>query len=123
MPLVGQIVAGLPIEPVVEEEVIEVPESFLGRGETYVLVVKGDSMEEEGILDGDYIIVERRDKAEDGEIVVALLDGERATLKKFYRRGEVVQLQPANRNMPVIEVRDGDLRIQGVVIGLLRKFR
>ncbi len=123
VPLLGVIVAGMRIEPALDAEVLDVPESFLGHGETYALLVRGDSMEDEGILDGDYIIVERRESAQDGEIVVALLGDGGATLKKYYREGSRIRLQPANRSMPPIMVDEGDLRIQGVVIGLLRKFR
>ncbi len=122
LPLLGRIAAGQPIEPAVEDETVEVPESFIGRGESYVLQVRGNSMEDEGILDGDYIVVERREIAQNGEIVVALLNGEQATLKKYFREGRIIRLQPANRLMTQIVVDENDLQIQGVVIGLLRKF-
>jgi repressor LexA len=100
-----------------------VPEDLVGRRETYVLQVKGDSMIDEQIRDGDYVIVENRKTARDGEMVIALLDEERATLKKFFReKGGRVRLQPANARMKPILVDGGNLRIQGVVIGVLRKY-
>ena len=91
-------------------------------GKTYVLKVKGDSMIEEQIRDGDYVIVEDRKVAENGETVVALLEGEEVTLKKFYREQGRVRLQPANPSVPPLYVKKGDLKIQGVVIGILRKY-
>ncbi len=122
-PVLGRIAAGRPIEAVKDAETISLPESMLGRGNTYVLQVKGDSMVDEGILDGDYVIVESRESAENGEVVAALIGGEEATLKKYYREGGRVRLQPANREMSPIYVEESELKIQGVVIGLLRKFR
>ena len=95
----------------------------MGRRETYVLQVKGDSMIEEQIRDGDYVIVENRRAARDGEMVIALLDGENVTLKKMYREGGgKVRLQPANARLKPIFVDQDRLRIQGVVIGVLRKY-
>jgi repressor LexA len=123
LPLLGRVAAGAPIEAVAATETIFVPEDMVGRKSTYVLQVKGDSMIDEQIRDGDYVIVEGRPTARDGEMVVALLDGERATLKKLYReKGGRVRLQPANPRMKPIYVDCGDLRIQGVVIGVLRKY-
>jgi repressor LexA len=96
---------------------------MVGRRETYVLQVKGDSMIEEQIRDGDYVIVENRRTARDGEMVIALLDGENVTLKKMYREGGgKVRLQPANARLKPIFVDQDRLRIQGVVIGVLRKY-
>jgi len=96
---------------------------MLGRGRTYVLQVKGDSMIEEQIRDGDYVIVEDRQTARDGEMVIALLGGENATLKKFYREsGGTIRLQPANSAMKPIYVDEEDVRVRGVVIGVLRKY-
>jgi repressor LexA len=93
------------------------------RSETYVLQVKGDSMIDEQIRDGDYVIVENRKSARDGEMVIALIDGDKATLKKFFReRGGKVRLQPANARMKPIIVDAEDLQVQGVVIGVLRKY-
>jgi repressor LexA len=122
VPLMGRVAAGSPIEAVQSSETIWVPEDMLGRGETYVLQVKGDSMIEEQIRDGDYVIVEDRRDAKDGEMVIALIDGEAATLKKLYREGSRVRLQPANAAMDPIYVDAERLRVQGVVIGVLRKY-
>ena len=123
LPLLGRVAAGSPIEAITSIETIFVPESMVGRQETYVLQVKGDSMIEEQIRDGDYVIVENRQSARDGEMVIALLDGENATLKKLYREGGGrVRLQPANAALSPIYVDQSRLRIQGVVIGVLRKY-
>jgi repressor LexA len=123
LPLLGRVAAGTPIEAIQSSETIFVPEDMVGRGDTYVLQVKGDSMIEEQIRDGDYVIVEDRKSAKDGEMVIALLEGENVTLKKLYReRGGRVRLQPANSRLKPIFVDQGDLRIQGVVIGVLRKY-
>jgi repressor LexA len=123
LPLLGRVAAGSPIEAISDMETIFVPEDMVGRKETYVLQVKGDSMIEEQIRDGDYVIVENRQHARDGEMVIALLQGERVTLKKLYREGGGrVRLQPANARMKPIYVDQDDLRVQGVVIGVLRKY-
>ncbi len=123
LPLLGRVAAGSPIEAITSSETIFVPEDMVGRQETYVLQVKGDSMIEEQIRDGDYVIVENRRSARDGEMVIALLDGENATLKKLYREGGGrVRLQPANAKLSPIYVDQDRLRIQGVVIGVLRKY-
>jgi repressor LexA len=124
LPLLGRVAAGTPIEAVQSSETIFVPEDMLGRrSETYVLQVKGDSMIDEQIRDGDYVIVENRKTARDGEMVIALLGGERATLKKLFREGRgKIRLQPANTRMKPIYVDQDDVRIQGVVIGVLRKY-
>jgi repressor LexA len=123
LPLLGRVAAGSPIEAITASETIFVPEDMVGREETYVLQVKGDSMIEEQIRDGDYVIVENRRFARDGEMVIALLDGETVTLKKLYREGGGrVRLQPANAALQPIYVDQDRLRIQGVVIGVLRKY-
>jgi repressor LexA len=123
LPLLGRVAAGSPIEAITSMETIFVPENMVGRQETYVLQVKGDSMIEEQIRDGDYVIVENRQSARDGEMVIALLDGENATLKKLYREsGGRVRLQPANAALSPIYVDQSRLQIQGVVIGVLRKY-
>src|SRR6185436_110671 len=123
VPLLGRVAAGTPIEAIESTETIFVPEDMIGRRRTYVLQVKGDSMIEEQIRDGDYVIVEDRETAQDGEMVIALLEGENVTLKKLFReRGGKIRLQPANsRHQPMI-VDAEDVRIQGVVIGVLRKY-
>jgi repressor LexA len=123
LPLLGRVAAGSPIEAVESTETIFVPEDMIGRGRTYVLQVKGDSMIEEQIRDGDYVIVEDRQVAREGEMVVALLGGENVTLKKFFREpGGRIRLQPANATMKPLVVDAEDVRIQGVVIGVLRKY-
>jgi len=119
----GRVAAGTPIEAVQASETIFVPEDMVGRRDTYVLQVKGDSMIDEQIRDGDYVIVENRKAARDGEMVIALLGGENVTLKKLYREGGgKVRLQPANARMKPLLVDQDDLRVQGVVIGVLRKY-
>jgi repressor LexA len=123
LPLLGRVAAGSPIEAITASETIFVPEDMVGRRETYCLQVKGDSMIDEQIRDGDYVIVENRTAARDGEMVIALLDGENATLKKLYREGGGrVRLQPANASLQPIYVDQSRLRVQGVVIGVLRKY-
>jgi len=122
VPLLGLIAAGFPIETFPSEETISVPEDMLGRGRTYVLKVKGDSMIEDHIQDGDYVIVDEAETADNGDTVVALVDNDSATMKKFYRENGNVRLQPANSSMTPIIVPADQVKIQGIVIGLLRKF-
>jgi len=121
--LLGRVAAGSPIEAVPDPEEITVPESLVGKGDTYALRVVGDSMVEEGILDGDTIIVEKAEKAENGALVVALLGGSEAVVKRFYRKGGKVELVSANEKHPPLVVDAGDVAIQGVVVGLLRRYR
>jgi repressor LexA len=122
-PLLGRIAAGRPIEAVEDPEVLDVEALFRGRiGETFALQVRGNSMIDEHIRDGDYVIVERREDAENGETVVALIDDSEATLKKFYHDVGHVRLQPANPTMEPIFLDAHRVRIQGVVIGVLRKY-
>ena len=123
LPLLGFVAAGAPIEAVAGNETIAVPETLAGKRDAYVLRVRGDSMIDEQIRDGDFVVVEKRAEAENGEMVVALLDGEGATLKTFYREGTRVRLQPANPDVPPIVIDDGDLRIQGIAVALIRKLR
>jgi repressor LexA len=120
--LLGQVAAGLPIEAVEGQDTISVPEEFVRRDNTFCLRVKGESMIDEGIRDGDYIIVEGRDVASPGETVVALI-GDEATVKKYYPEDGRVRLQPANPSMDPIFVSEIDLRIRGVVVGLMRHYR
>jgi len=123
LPLLGLVAAGSPIEAVAGTETVFVPEDMIGKKETYVLQVRGDSMIEEQIRDGDYVIVENRQTARDGEMVIALLKGDAVTLKKLYREaGGRVRLQPANARMDPFYVNEEDLRIQGVVIGVMRRY-
>ena len=122
LPLLGYVAAGAPIEAVPGTETIAVPEEMVGRRETYVLRVKGSSMIDEQIRDGDYVIVEDRKSADNGEMVIALLDGQEVTLKKFYREQERVRLQPANPTMEPLLVPPDQVQIQGVVVGVMRRY-
>ena len=121
LPLVGTIAAGSPIEAIETPEILDLEDLFQGRpGETFVLRVRGTSMIDEQIRDGDYVIVEKRDEARNGETVVALVDGGDATLKRFYKEKGRIRLQPANPDMEPIYV--DDCQVQGIVIGVLRKY-
>jgi len=124
VPLVGTIAAGEPIEAIAEEEQIGLPEELLGAGRTYVLKVRGNSMIDEQIRDGDFVIIEERATAQNGQTVVALLDGTDVTLKKYFDEGARIRLQPANPELDPIYVdkRKDNLQIQGIVIGILRKY-
>jgi len=123
LPLLGRVAAGEPIEAVEVREMVEVPEEFTRGRETFVLRVQGDSMIDEQIRDGDLVIVERRESADRGETVVALINGESATVKKFFPEDSgFVRLEPANSAMSAIIVPAKACQIQGVVIGLLRKY-
>jgi repressor LexA len=123
VPLLGYVAAGLPIEAVATTETIGVPESLVGnRRDTYVLRVRGNSMIDEQIRDGDWVVVEDRKTANNGEMVVALLGGSDATLKTFYREHGRIRLQPANTAMPPIYVDPADVQIQGVVVGVMRRY-
>lgn len=122
LPLYGYIAAGRPIEAISNPEMIEVPAQLRTPNPCYVLEVKGDSMIEEGILDGDWVVIEHRDQARNGEIVVALVDGEEATLKRLEaRRGEVV-LHPANSALEPMRFDADRVRIQGVLVGQMRRY-
>jgi repressor LexA len=121
LPLVGSIAAGKPIEAIESPDQIDLRDLFASRAQTFMLRVRGDSMIEDHIADGDMVIAEQRTTARDGEIVVALLEDGSATLKRFYRENGRIRLQPANGNMNPIYV-NGDLKIQGVVIGVLRRY-
>ena len=123
VPFFGLIAAGKPIEAVSSRDVVSVPTMLMGdrSGDHFVLRVVGDSMIDEGIHDEDLVVVARREEASPGEMVVALV-GDEATLKRFYPEGDEVRLQPSNARMQPIRVPASDLRIQGVVVGLMRKF-
>lgn len=122
LPLKGLITAGAPIEAVETNETMAVPAQLALDGvNSYVLRVKGDSMIDDGILSGDYVVVERNPSPRNGDVVVALLDNAYATLKRFYRERDRIRLQPANRTMQPIYVRD--VSIQGVVTGVIRNLR
>ncbi len=120
LPLVGLITAGEPIEAVENKETLAVPRDFVHDENSYVLKVKGESMIEEGILDGDYVIVERNFYPQNGDVVVALLDNTYATLKKYYREKDRIRLQPANHTMKPIYAKNP--AIQGIVRAVLRRF-
>jgi repressor LexA len=124
LPLLGFVAAGVPIEAVTSQETLAVPEGFTRRsGNHYVLRVKGNSMIDEQIRDGDFVIVNERRNADNGEMVIALLDGNAATVKKLYReRDGRIRLQPANENVAPIYVHENDITIQGVVVGVLRRY-
>lgn len=122
VPFLGVVAAGTPIEAVVVPETIEVPESFLGNGNNFALQVWGDSMIDEGIRDGDILIIAKQSHAENGQTVVALVGGE-ATVKKFYMLSEDIELRPANSQMATIRIAATDVEIVGIVVGLLRHYR
>jgi repressor LexA len=123
LPLLGVVAAGVPIEPIEVEERIAVPRELVRKpDQTFVLRVRGDSMIDEQIRDGDFVIVERRSEAREGDTVVAVLRGEEATLKKWQRRGPLVRLLPANARMKPIEVPARDVEVRGVVRGLMRRY-
>ena len=121
LPLLGRIAAGQPIEAMQTAETISLAD-FVRSKEVFVLEVRGDSMQDEHILDGDYVLVEKTKTAHNGEIVVALVDGSDATLKRFYREGDTIRLQPSNVNMKPIMVPAAAVELQGRVIGVLRKY-
>ena len=121
LPLRGLIAAGVPLEAVQDNETIPLPWSSSDNN-LYVLKVKGNSMVEDHIQDGDYVIVEQRETPQNGETVVALLEGENATLKRYYREGDRIRLQPANPSMAPILEDASNVQIQGVVVGVIRKY-
>jgi repressor LexA len=120
-PIVGTIAAGAPIEAIENRDTLDLENLFNTRHGTYVLKVRGSSMIEDHIADGDYVIIERRETARDGEIVVALLEDGSATLKRFFKERNRIRLQPANSAMDPIYV-SKDVKIQGVLIGVLRTY-
>ena len=122
IPLHGRIAAGTPIEALQGTESFSVPAALLGPGEHYALEVSGDSMVEEGILDGDFALIRKVDTARDGEIVVALIDNEEATLKTYRREGQMIRLDPANRAYEPQRYDEDRVRIQGRLAGLIRRY-
>src|SRR5687768_5182986 len=122
IPLHGRIAAGTPIEALQGTESFSVPAALLGPGEHYALEVSGDSMVEEGILDGDFALIRKADTARDGEIVVALVNEEEATLKTFRREGQMIRLDPANRHYEAQRYRPEQVQIQGRLAGLIRRY-
>ena len=122
LPLHGRIAAGTPIEALQGTDTLPVPAALLGPGEHYALEVAGDSMVDEGILDGDFALICRQETARDGEIVVALINNEEATLKTFRREGQMIRLDPANRQYDPQRYRPEQIQIQGRLAGLLRRY-
>jgi repressor LexA len=123
IPLLGMVAAGQPIEAILSHETVPVPRDMIGRGRLFALRVRGDSMIEENIQDGDIIIVASQQTAENGQVVVALIDGNYATVKKFYRDADFIRLEPANPQFKPIFIKTTErLQIQGVVRGLIRKY-
>jgi len=122
IPMHGKIAAGTPIEALQGTEGFAVPAALLGPGEHYALEVSGDSMVEEGILDGDFALIRKVDTARDGEIVVALIDDSEATLKTFRHEGSMIRLDPANRHYEAQRYRPDQVQIQGRLAGLIRRY-
>jgi repressor LexA len=122
LPLYGKIAAGTPIEALRDTNTIEVPPGLLGRGEHYALEVDGDSMTEAGIMDGDTVIIEKCEGAENGTIIVALVEENEVTLKRLRRRGNSIALEPANKKYETRIFRPDQVKIQGRLVGLLRRF-
>jgi len=121
LPLVGRIAAGRPVEALETPETISLSD-ITGSKQVYVLQVSGTSMQDEHIVDGDYVLVEKTNSARNGEIVVARVEGSETTLKRFYREGDQIRLQPSNAAMPPIMIPAAGVQIQGRVIGVLRKY-
>ena len=122
LPLLGYVAAGAPIEAVVSNETVTVPEDLVGTRDTYALRVRGNSMIDEQIRDGDLVVVEDRQTAHNGEMVIALLEGAEVTLKKFYRENGHIRLQPANDAVAPIIMRADKVQVQGVVVGVMRRY-
>ena len=123
IPLLGTVAAGQPIEAILSHDTISVPKDLQGHGRTFALRVRGESMIDENIQDGDIIIVQSQKTAENGQVVVALIDGNFATVKKFYREPEFIRLEPANPQFKPIFIKTEErIQIQGVVRGLIRKY-
>jgi|SRR5437588_3175806 len=121
-PLLGKIAAGQPIEAISNQETISLSDIARSRGEVYVLEVKGDSMQDEHIIEKDYVLVEKTNTARDGEIVVALVNGADATLKRLYREGAMIRLQPSNASMKPMRYPAQSVQVQGRVVGVLRRY-
>ena len=123
IPILGRIAAGTPIEAIQQErDRIAVPEALLGAGEHYVLEVQGDSMIDAGILDGDYVVIRKGDTAQTGEIVVALVMGEEATLKRLRRKGGSIALEAANPKYQTRVFGPDQVQVQGKLVGLIRRY-
>ncbi len=122
LPLLGLVAAGKPIEAVENPEVIEIPPSMLGEGDHFVLRVQGDSMRDDGILDGDFVVVRKGPTAENGQTVVAMINNE-VTIKKYFKTGSYIKLQPANPDVKPIIVKNGNFEIEGRVVGVIRRYK
>jgi repressor LexA len=122
LPLLGYVAAGHPIEAVPGNETISVPDALIGKRDSYVLRVKGDSMIDEQIRDGDFVIVEDRKSADNGEMGIALVDGMDVTLKKYFQESGRIRLQPANPTMQPIMLNPDQVQVQGVVVGVMRRY-
>ncbi|HSH31684.1 MAG TPA: transcriptional repressor LexA, partial [Candidatus Saccharimonadales bacterium] len=124
LPILGLIAAGQPIEAIEgHAETLEVPPFMVGRKHSYVLQVKGQSMIEDGILDGDFVVIQEKEVPSNGEVVVALVGDGEATLKRYYKEKDHIRLQPANSSMePIIVPKGMPIQIQGTVIGVIRKY-
>jgi SOS regulatory protein LexA len=121
IPLLGNIAAGTPIEAIENTDMISVPTHMLGRGTHYALKVRGESMIEEGILSGDIAIIKHQTQADNGQIVVAVVDNE-TTLKRYYKKSKQIELHPANKTMKPIIVKDKECEIRGLLVGLIRTY-
>ena len=121
IPLLGEIAAGIPIEAIENSDFISVPTHMLGKGQHYALRVKGESMIEEGILNGDIAVIKHQTQANNGQIVVAVIDNE-TTLKKYFKKAKQVELHPANSTMTPIIVKDKECEIRGLLVGLIRTY-
>ena len=121
--MAGIVAAGEPIEPTAQTERVDVPKSMLGRGDTFALRVKGESMRDEGILPGDVVVVQKQTTARNGQTVIALVNGD-ATIKTYYRKNGSVELHPANETMKAIILKESDtFQIEGLVVGVIRHLR
>ena len=124
LPLLGAVAAGVPIEATTVDQTIAVPQNFVQRGGNhFVLRVRGDSMIDDQIRDGDFVVVHDRAAADNGDMVIAMLDGDSATVKRYYRESDGrIRLQPSNANVPPMYVQENQLRVKGIVVGVLRKY-
>lgn len=121
IPLHGRVAAGNPIEALEGNEIISVPASMIGRGNHYALTISGESMIEDGILDGDTVIIKEQNTAQNGDTVIAVIDNE-ATIKRFFNQKKHIELHPANSSMKPIIIKDGDFNIKGILVGLIRAY-
>lgn len=122
VPFLGVVSAGCPIEVIEDKEYIDVPSYLVSSGENYILKVSGNSMVEDGIFDGDLIVISKKERAENGDLVIALVN-EEVTLKRFFRERDRIILKPANSNYKPIVVKEDEVKIQGIVLGLIRKYK